>query len=77
MFNVTRYSRGTIRARLLFPAVVVAAFLGTTLLSGCDQTPPLSFQNPDVTGNKQFAGHFTLPDTSGQIRTLAITAARL
>lgn len=42
-----------------------------TLLTGCDQKAPLSFQNLDITGNKQFAGHFSLPDTNGQTRTLA------
>jgi protein SCO1 len=55
-----------------FPALLAAcALAGTALLTGCDQQPTLSFQNLDITGNRQFADHFSLPDTNGQTRTLA------
>ncbi|MBY4868562.1 SCO family protein [Burkholderia sp. Bp9017] len=67
----TLFSRGTSRTPFVFPALIVGALLGTTLLAGCDQKPVLSFQNLDITGNRQFAGHFSLPDTNGQVRTLA------
>lgn len=71
MFNWLRLSRGTSRAPFFTPALVAGALLGTTLLAGCDQKPVLSFQNLDITGNRQFADHFSLPDTNGQVRTLA------
>jgi protein SCO1 len=71
MFNWLRLARGTSRASFFIPAVVASALLGTTLLAGCDQKPVLSFQNLDITGNRQFADHFSLPDTNGQVRTLA------
>lgn len=71
MFNWLRIARRTSRVQLFLPALVVASFLGTTLLAGCDQKPVLSFQNLDITGNRQFADHFDLPDTNGRMRTLA------
>jgi len=71
MFNWLRFSRGRSRAQFFIPTLVAGALLGTTLLAGCDQKPVLSFQNLDITGNRQFADHFTLADTSGQVRTLA------
>lgn len=63
--------RETFRACILAPALLIGALTGITLLAGCDQKPPLSFQNLDITGNRQFANHIALPDTNGQIRTLA------
>ena len=66
-----RFSRGTSRAPFIIPALVAGALFGTTLLGGCDQKPVLSFQNLDITGNRQFADHFSLPDTNGQVRTVA------
>lgn len=66
-----RFSRGTSRAPFVIPALVAGAILGTTLLGGCDRKPVLSFQSLDITGNRQFADHFSLPDTNGQVRTLA------
>lgn len=71
MLNWLRFSRGTSRAARLIPALVAGALLGTTLLAGCNHKPVLSFQNLDITGNRQFADHFELPDTNGKIRTLA------
>ncbi|WP_028218679.1 SCO family protein [Paraburkholderia oxyphila] len=71
MFNWLRIARRTSRAQSFIPALVAASFLGTALLAGCDQKPVLSFQNLDITGNRQFADHFDLPDTNGQMRTLA------
>lgn len=71
MFNKTHSSRAKLREHFLTPVIMAAALLGTTLLTGCDQKPPPSFQNLDITGNRQFADHFELPDTNGQIRTLA------
>lgn len=71
MFNWLRIARRTSRAQLFIPALVAASFLGSALLAGCDQKPVLSFQNLDITGNRQFADHFDLPDTNGQMRTLA------
>ncbi|MBU9194477.1 SCO family protein [Burkholderia gladioli] len=38
-------------------------------LAGCDQQP--AFQNLDITGNTQFGKDFSLPDSSGKLRTLA------
>jgi protein SCO1 len=52
-------------------AVVMACALGGALLAaGCGKQPP-AFQNLDITGNTQFASNFSLPDTSGKIRTMA------
>ncbi|WP_258170408.1 SCO family protein [Burkholderia multivorans] len=48
----------------------VLTLSGALVLTGCDQQPARSFQNLDITGNSQFAGHFSLPDTNGQTRTL-------
>jgi protein SCO1/2 len=47
-----------------------AALGGTLLMAGCGKQPP-AFSNLDITGNTQFASDFSLPDTSGKIRTLA------
>lgn len=55
----------------------VAAFFmalslsGTLALTACDQKPTLSFDNLDITGNRQFASNFSLQDTTGKTRTLA------
>jgi protein SCO1 len=71
MFNWSRQAPRPLRGRL-FPALLAAcALAGTAVLAGCDQQPTLSFQNLDITGNRQFADHFSLPDTNGQTRTLA------
>ena len=40
------------------------------LVAGCGKQPP-AFKNLDITGNTQFASDFSLPDTSGKIRTMA------
>lgn len=52
-------------------AAVIACALGSALLvAGCGKQPP-AFQNLDLTGNTQFGSNFSLPDTSGKIRTMA------
>ncbi|CAB3753292.1 SCO family protein [Paraburkholderia solisilvae] len=51
-------------------AVAVCALGAAALVAGCGQDAP-AFQNVDITGNKQFATDFSLPDTSGKMRTLA------
>ena len=51
-------------------ALIVCAFGAATLVTaGCGKEAP-AFQNVDITGNTQFAGGFSLPDTSGKTRTL-------
>ncbi|QGZ60476.1 SCO family protein [Paraburkholderia acidisoli] len=61
-------------ARALRATVVaLAATLavgGTLALQGCGPQQP-SFSNLDITGNTQFGKDFALPDTHGQMRTLA------
>lgn len=58
-------------ARVTLIALAAAGALGGTLvLEGCGQQPP-SFSNLDITGNTQFGKDFSLPDTSGKMRTLA------
>ncbi|HEY1611118.1 MAG TPA: SCO family protein, partial [Paraburkholderia sp.] len=49
-------------------AVVCA--LGAAVVSGCGPKEP-SFTNLDITGNTQFGHDFSLPDSSGHVRTLA------
>lgn len=71
MFNAFHRSPGAASPRLLNTVLVACALLGAILLGGCDQKPPLSFQNLDISGNTQFAKDFSLPDTNGQTRTLA------
>jgi protein SCO1/2 len=51
-------------------ALMACALGGVVLASGCGKPAP-SFQNVDITGNTQFGSDFSLPDTSGKIRTLA------
>ncbi|WP_322058956.1 SCO family protein [Paraburkholderia sp. J63] len=58
-------------ARVTLIALAAAGALGGTLmLEGCGQQPP-SFSNLDITGNTQFGKDFSLPDTSGKMRSLA------
>lgn len=50
--------------------VLVACAAGIALaLTGCGRNAP-AFDNLDITGNSQFGSAFTLPDTSGKMRTL-------
>jgi protein SCO1 len=42
--------------------------LAAVLLAGCDSKP--AFTNLDITGNTQFGSDFSLPDSSGKVRTL-------
>jgi len=39
-------------------------------MSGCGKEQP-AFTNVDITGNKQFGADFSLPDSSGKLRSLA------
>lgn len=55
-------------ARATLLAVVCA--LGAAVVSGCGPKEP-SFTNLDITGNTQFGHDFSLPDSSGHVRTLA------
>jgi protein SCO1/2 len=57
-------------ARTVRAAVIACALGGTLLVAGCGKQQP-AFQNVDITGNTQFAGNFSLPDTAGKIRTMA------
>ncbi|MFM0732467.1 SCO family protein [Paraburkholderia sediminicola] len=50
--------------------VIACALGGALLVAGCGKQPP-AFQNLDITGNTQFGSDFSLPDTSGKIRTMA------
>jgi protein SCO1/2 len=59
------------RAGLVVRAALAACAVGgALLLSGCGKDAP-AFQNLDITGNTQFGADFSLPDTSGRVRTLA------
>jgi protein SCO1/2 len=50
--------------------LLVCALGGLVVAAGCGkQEPP--FQNLDITGNTKFGTGFSLPDTTGKIRTLA------
>ncbi|CAE6733653.1 hypothetical protein R75465_01923 [Paraburkholderia aspalathi] len=51
-------------------AVIACALGGALLVAGCGKQPP-AFQNLDITGNTQFGSDFSLPDTTGQVRTMA------
>lgn len=51
-------------------AVIACALGGAVLVAGCGKQPP-AFQNLDITGNTQFGSDFSLPDTSGKVRTMA------
>ncbi|HKU00700.1 MAG TPA: SCO family protein [Paraburkholderia sp.] len=65
------FARVARAARVTLIALAAAGALGGTLvLEGCGQQPP-SFSNLDITGNTQFGKDFSLPDTSGKMRTLA------
>ncbi|MCP2085749.1 SCO family protein [Paraburkholderia aspalathi] len=50
--------------------VIACALGGALLVAGCGKQPP-AFQNLDITGNTQFGSDFSLPDTTGQVRTMA------
>ncbi|CAB3766250.1 SCO family protein [Paraburkholderia humisilvae] len=67
MLNKNRFAFAMRAARF---AVAICALGGAALVAGCGQDAP-AFQNVDITGNKQFATDFSLPDTSGKMRTLA------
>lgn len=67
MLKKNRFALATRAARI---AVAVCALGGAALVAGCGQDAP-AFQNVDITGNKQFGADFSLPDTSGKVRTLA------
>ena len=56
-------------ARAARVAVAVCALGGALLMAGCNKAP--AFQNLDITGNTQFGADFSLPDTSGKMRTMA------
>jgi len=60
-----RTARAAVRA-----AVIACALGGAVLVAGCGKQPP-AFQNLDITGNTQFANNFSLPDTSGKLRSMA------
>ncbi|BBO60361.1 SCO family protein [Mycoavidus sp. B2-EB] len=49
-----------------FTACLLCLLIG---VAGCTRTP--AFKNTDLTGNPSFGTDFTLPDTAGQMRTLA------
>ncbi|MFM0041989.1 SCO family protein [Paraburkholderia sediminicola] len=58
-------------ARVAARVTLIACALGGALLvAGCGKQPP-AFQNLDITGNTQFGSNFSLPDTSGKVRTMA------
>jgi protein SCO1 len=63
--TLARLGRATIVA-----LATVCALGGTALVAGCGQQAP-SFTNLDITGNTQFGKDFSLPDTSGTMRSLA------
>ncbi|MFM0154832.1 SCO family protein [Paraburkholderia sediminicola] len=50
--------------------LIACALGGALLVAGCGKQPP-AFQNLDITGNTQFGSNFSLPDTSGKVRTMA------
>ncbi|MDG0023521.1 SCO family protein [Trinickia sp. Y13] len=54
-------------ARMFIAACLVGAAL---VVAGCGKSQP-AFQNLDLTGNTQFGSDFSLPDTSGKLRSLA------
>ncbi|WP_028220003.1 SCO family protein [Paraburkholderia oxyphila] len=65
------FARAARAARVSLIALAAAGALGGTLmLAGCGPQPP-SFSNLDITGNTQFGKDFSLPDTSGKMRSLA------
>lgn len=49
--------------------VWIGLALAAILLAACDSKP--AFTNLDITGNTQFGSDFSLPDTTGQARTMA------
>ena len=57
-------------ARAALVATLLTCAVGASLLAGCNNSAP-AFQNVDITGNKQFASTFSMPDTNGHMRTLA------
>jgi len=50
--------------------VAAACTLGTVFVAGCGPKAP-AFTNLDITGNTQFGSNFSLPDSTGHVRTLA------
>ena len=65
------FARAARAARVTLMVLAAAGALGGTLLvEGCGQQPS-SFSNLDITGNTQFGKDFSLPDTSGKMRSLA------
>lgn len=56
----------SIAAASKFTACLLCLLIG---LAGCTRAP--AFKNTDLTGNTSFGGDFMLPDTDGQMRTLA------
>ncbi|WOD18315.1 SCO family protein [Paraburkholderia kirstenboschensis] len=57
-------------ARAARAAVIACALVSALFVAGCGKQTP-AFQNLDLTGNTQFGSNFSLPDTSGKIRTMA------
>jgi len=58
-------------ARIARAALVAfVCVVGAAAVTGCGQKEP-SFTNLDITGNTQFGHDFSLPDSSGHVRTLA------
>jgi protein SCO1/2 len=58
-------------ARIARAALVAAVCaFGAAIVAGCGPKAP-AFTNLDITGNTQFGRDFSLPDSSGHIRTLA------
>ena len=57
-------------ARLARACLAASLVGGALLLAGCGKSAP-SFQNLDLTGNTQFGTDFSMPDTSGKLRSLA------
>ena len=57
-------------ARAARAAVIACALGGALFVAGCGKEQP-AFQNLNITGNTQFGSNFSLPDTSGKIRTMA------
>lgn len=57
------------RGILVALCVLLSAALLAGGLAGCDSKP--AFTNLDITGNTQFGSDFSMPDTTGKVRTLA------
>jgi protein SCO1/2 len=65
--SLARATRVRRAARLVLATCMIGAALVT---GGCGKSEP-AFQNLDLTGNTQFGTDFSLPDTSGKMRSLA------